>query len=61
MGHPFIVGDKIFLGAIDGSDEQVAASARWVNDSEVTAHLMAGRHPMSLAAEREWRERRGRG
>ena len=54
MPNPFLVGTRVYLAPIDGSEEQVALNARWINDPEVTAHLQSGRFPLTFGQERDW-------
>ncbi len=48
MNHPFLVGDTVYLRALDRADAETLLP--WVNDQEVIRHLLIHR-PTSLAAE----------
>jgi diamine N-acetyltransferase len=49
-----LTGERTRLRAVEPEDAAIAF--RWVNDPEVTEHVLI-RYPMSMGTEREWAER----
>ncbi len=53
MEMPFLIGERIYLRALDSGD--LDRCLRWMNDAEILA-MLGRRLPMGRAAEREWLE-----
>jgi diamine N-acetyltransferase len=51
MKNPFLIGEKIYLRAVERED--AAIFLPWANDFDVKRHMLLHR-PMSLAAEEAW-------
>jgi len=51
MKNPFLVGETVYLRAVEREDAPIFLP--WANDFDVTRHMLLHR-PMSLAAEEAW-------
>lgn len=56
MDHPFLIGERIYLRALEKADF-AGPYLNWVNDPEVTKYLSGGRFPTTLEQLEEYFEK----
>lgn len=56
MGSPFLVGERLYLRALEESDV-TEEYVGWLNDPEVTRYLGSGKYPATVASTKKWLEK----
>jgi ribosomal-protein-alanine N-acetyltransferase len=56
MYRPFLIGQKLYLGALEGSDV-CEEYIKWLNDTEVTRYMEIGKYPSTPETIRVFLER----